>query len=114
MSGAYKPIAGLSADNQGPANTVVAIILSTTSVLFSSVRYSIGRKRLLQFDSDDFAFGVSLVRLCNMLLRVDDFLIIHQCFGVTMSIVSNASVSAGLGRHQDALSPKQVERYFKL
>ncbi|KAH8711967.1 hypothetical protein GQ44DRAFT_714188 [Phaeosphaeriaceae sp. PMI808] len=31
-----------------------------------------------------------------------------------MSIVSNASVGAGLGRHQDALSPKQVEQYFKL
>ncbi|KAF2185563.1 hypothetical protein K469DRAFT_632088, partial [Zopfia rhizophila CBS 207.26] len=31
-----------------------------------------------------------------------------------MSVVSNVSVGAGLGRHQDALSPEEVNRYFKL
>ncbi|KAF2257797.1 hypothetical protein CC78DRAFT_549644 [Lojkania enalia] len=96
MSGTYKPIAALSPDNQGPANTIVAIVLCATSVLFSSVRYAIGRKKLLQFDSDDATFGAAL------------------CFGITMSVVSNVSVTAGLGQHQDALSPEKVERYFKL
>lgn len=113
MSGTYPPIAGLSPDNQGPANTVVAIILSATSILFSSIRYAIGRKRVLQIDSDDVVFGIALVRLCNFPLQAYDLLNICQCFGVTMSIVSHASVDAGLGRHQDALSQKQVERYFK-
>jgi hypothetical protein len=61
MAGTYKPIAGLSPDNQGPANTVIAITLSATSILFSTVRYAVGRKRLLQFDSDDAVFCLALV-----------------------------------------------------
>ncbi|KAF2107072.1 hypothetical protein BDV96DRAFT_606870 [Lophiotrema nucula] len=96
MAGTYKPIAGLSPDNQGPALTIVAIVLSATSVLFSSVRYAIGRKRILQFESDDAIFGVAL------------------CFGIAASIMSNATVGTGLGRHEDSLSEKQLERYFKL
>jgi hypothetical protein len=61
MAGTYKPIAALSDDNYGPTNTVIAIWLCSTTVLFSSIRFAIGRRRLLQFDSDDAAFGVALV-----------------------------------------------------
>ena len=69
MAGTYEPIAALSPDNQGPALTVVAIILSATSVLFFSVRYAIGRKRLLQLDSDDATFCVALVRSSSPFLE---------------------------------------------
>jgi hypothetical protein len=95
MAGTYKPIAGLSPDNYGPTNTVIAIWLCSTTVLLSSIRFAIGRRRLLQFDSDDAAFGVAL------------------CFGIAASVLSNASVGAGLGRHQDKLSAHDLDRYFK-
>ena len=61
MAGTYKPIAGLTPDNYGPVNTVVAIFLCSTTVLFSSIRFAIGRRRLLQLDTDDAAYYVALV-----------------------------------------------------
>ncbi|PVH99995.1 hypothetical protein DM02DRAFT_655868 [Periconia macrospinosa] len=96
MSGTYKPISALSPDNQGAANTIVSIVFIATSVLFSTVRFAVGRKKLLQFDVDDATFGIAL------------------CFGITFSIVSNLSVGAGLGQHQNTLSVEKVERYHQL
>ena len=61
MAGTYKPIAGLAPDNYGPVNTVVAIFLCSTTILFSSIRFAIGRRKLLQFDADDAAYGLALV-----------------------------------------------------
>jgi hypothetical protein len=62
MAGTYKPIAGLSPDDHGPVNTIVSIFLIVTSLLLSSVRYAVGRKKLLQLDIDDGIFAIALVR----------------------------------------------------
>lgn len=37
-----------------------------------------------------------------------------QLFSIATSVVSNATVGAGLGQHQNALSQESVERFFKV
>ena len=65
MASAYEPIAGISANNQGPINTVATVILVVTSALFSAIRFMIGRQKGLNFEIDDTVFGVALVSISN-------------------------------------------------
>lgn len=65
MASAYRPIAKISATDQGPINTVATIIFIVTSLLFSTVRYILGKKKLLQIDADDIVYVVALVSICT-------------------------------------------------
>jgi hypothetical protein len=113
MAATYKPIAGLSPDDHGPINTIVSVFLIVTSLLFSSVRYAIGRKKLLQLDIDDGIFALALV--CVPLLAVLVFILtMNQVLAVVMSVLSQQMVRVGLGRHEDALTPEQLEEFYKV
>lgn len=63
MSGAgvYEPFVPLTPDNQGAAVIIVAYFLIATTTAFSTVRFLVGRQRLLSFDLDDAFYAVALV-----------------------------------------------------
>ena len=61
MSGTYAPLEPLTPDNQGAANVIVAYFLIVATLAFSTVRWAIGRSRVLQLDVDDACFGGSVV-----------------------------------------------------
>ncbi|KAF2847929.1 hypothetical protein T440DRAFT_520366 [Plenodomus tracheiphilus IPT5] len=96
MAGTLQPIAALTVEDHGPINTVVAIFLTTTSVLITTVRVAIRKQKVRQFEPDDILFGLGL------------------CFGILSSVLSHFCVRAGLGRHQQKLDQELVGRYFKL
>jgi hypothetical protein len=62
MAGTIAPIAALTADDTGPINTIVAIVLPVTSALVATVRMATRKQTLPQFEADDVVFGLSLVR----------------------------------------------------
>jgi hypothetical protein len=113
MAGTIQPIAALTADDRGPINTIVSIILCTSTILFTAIRIAVRSHKALNVELDDAVFGVALVGPCQHRLR---FYFTHhfQCFGLTTSVLSHYCVRAGLGRHQDALADDQVEQYFKV
>jgi hypothetical protein len=96
MAGTIEPIAALTAEDHGPINTIVSIVLPVTSILIATVRMAMRRQKFHEFEPDDIVFVVGL------------------CFGVFTSILSHFCVRAGLGRHQETLDEKQVVRYFKV
>jgi hypothetical protein len=63
MAGTIQPIAALTAENRGPINTVVSIVLPTTSILIATVRMAMSQQKLLQSEPDDIVFGIGLVSL---------------------------------------------------
>lgn len=96
MSGKYDPIAAASETNHGPINTIAAVDLIVVTLLFSSIRYAMGRKRTARFELDDSAFGIALA------------------LAIMMSIISQRMVPQGIGRHIVELTPVQIEKFSKL
>ena len=64
MAGKISPIAALTADDLGPINTIVAIVLPVTSALVATVRMTTRKRMLIKFEADDAMFGLALVGLC--------------------------------------------------
>ncbi|USP78385.1 hypothetical protein yc1106_05659 [Curvularia clavata] len=95
MAGKISPIAALTADDLGPINTIVAIVLPVTSALIATVRMTTRKRMLIKFEADDAMFGFALF------------------FGMITSILSHICVRAGLGRHQMTLSKEKLGIYFK-
>ena len=63
MAGKISPIAALTADDLGPINTIVAIVLPVTSALVATVRMTTRKHMLIKFEADDAMFGLALVGL---------------------------------------------------
>ena len=61
MAGKISPIAALTADDLGPINTIVAIVLPVTSALVATVRMTTRKRMLIKFEADDAMFGLALV-----------------------------------------------------
>jgi hypothetical protein len=61
MAGTIQPIAALTAEDHGPINTIVSILLPVTSILIATVRMAMRRQKFHQFEPDDIVFGVGLV-----------------------------------------------------
>lgn len=113
MAGTIQPIAALTAEDHGPINTIVSIVLPVTSILIATVRMAMRRQKFHQLESDDIVFGAGLVRI-HVSTSCTHFANQAQCFGVFTSILSHFCVRAGLGRHQDTLDDKQMAHYFKV
>ncbi|KAI8931381.1 hypothetical protein NX059_011714 [Plenodomus lindquistii] len=96
MAGTFPPIAALTAENRGPINTIVSVVLSVTSILLAVVRMSMRKQHFTHMERDDTVFGVAL------------------SFGILTSVMSHFCVRAGLGKHQNKLDEKQVTHYFKV
>lgn len=63
MAGTMQPIAALTPEDRGPINTIVSIVLPVTSILIATVRTTMRRQKLREFEIDDIVFSVALVRL---------------------------------------------------
>jgi hypothetical protein len=75
MAGTIQPIAALTAEDHGPINTTVSIILPVTSALIVIVRISMRQQKFQGYEADDVVFGVGLV--CSNLPRVFPWLQRH-------------------------------------
>lgn len=64
MAGKISPIAALTAEDYGPINTIVAIVLPVTSALVAMIRVMTRKRTITQFEADDYVFGLALVGLC--------------------------------------------------
>lgn len=62
MAGTIQPIAALTAEDHGPIDTIVSIVLPITSILIATVRMAMRRQKFYRFQSDDLVFGAGLVR----------------------------------------------------
>lgn len=63
MAGTIDPIAALTTADNGPINTIVSIVLTTTSVVFAIVRITTRKQKRRQFEVDDFVFCIALVKI---------------------------------------------------
>ena len=63
MAGTIQPIAALTADDRGPINTIVAIVLPVTSALVATVRISMRQQKFRHYEPDDIASGLGFVCL---------------------------------------------------
>jgi hypothetical protein len=61
MAGTIEPIAALTAEDHGPINTIVSIVLPVTSILIACVRMTMRRQKFYQFELDDIVYVVALV-----------------------------------------------------
>lgn len=61
MAGTLQPIAALTAEDHGPINTVVSIVLSVISVLIAAVRMAMWRRERYQYKSANVVFVLGLV-----------------------------------------------------
>jgi len=61
MAGTIQPIAALTPDDHGPLNTIASIILSVSSVFFTTIRIVTHGKKGLRYEVDDLVFGAALV-----------------------------------------------------
>jgi hypothetical protein len=61
MAGTIQPIAALTSDDHGPINTIVSIVLITTSILFTTIRIVVWRQKVLSIELDDVVFGLALL-----------------------------------------------------
>jgi hypothetical protein len=77
MAGTIQPIAALTAEDQGPINTIVSIVLPVTSALIAVVRISLRPRKLHGYQSDDVIFGVGFVSL-NLLNLVRPIVTRHR------------------------------------
>jgi hypothetical protein len=68
MAGTIQPIAALTAEDHGPINTIVSIVLPVTSALTVIVRISMRQQKFQGYEADDVVFGVGFV--CLILPRV--------------------------------------------
>jgi len=62
MAGTVQPIAALTAEDHGPINTIVSIVLPVTSILIATVRMAMRRQKFHQLEPDDIVFVAGLVR----------------------------------------------------
>lgn len=63
MAGKVSPIAALTADDHGPINTIIGIVLPVTSVLVATVRMTTRKRMHIKFEADDAMFALALVGL---------------------------------------------------
>lgn len=68
-AGVYDPLVPLTPDNQGAADIIVAYFLISTTIAFSTVRFAVGRQRLLSFDLDDAFYSMAVVGRPKIELR---------------------------------------------
>jgi hypothetical protein len=113
MAGTIQPIAELTADDRGPINTIVSIVLPSISVIFCTIRMAVCREKHIRLELDDSVYGLALVSRPS-LSKLAPFSSSVQCFGITFSILSHFCVRSGLGRHQNTLDDQQLDRYFKV
>lgn len=116
MSSAYEPIAEINVDDHRVVNTVTTICLIVTSLLFSAIRYAIGRKRVLRLEADDATYAVAMVStpIHHVSILVVTWAHKVQVLSIITSIVSQRMVSPGLGRYQDTLSAETLPEFFKV
>jgi hypothetical protein len=61
MVSTIQPIAALTVENRRPINTVVFIVLPTTSILIATVRMAMSQQKLSHSKSDDIVFAIGFV-----------------------------------------------------
>jgi hypothetical protein len=65
MAGTIQPIAALTAEDHGPINTIVSIVLPVTSALTVIVRISMRQQKFQGYEADDVVFGVEFSYGCK-------------------------------------------------
>ncbi|KAF2747795.1 hypothetical protein M011DRAFT_458211 [Sporormia fimetaria CBS 119925] len=91
----HAPIAAITDSDHGAWNTIACCFLIVTSILATVLRVWVTLQRRNQLGLDDALFGLALI------------------LAIVMSIISQQMVHAGLGQHQDTLSSKDVDTFYK-
>jgi hypothetical protein len=115
MSGTLPPLQKLSPDNQGPIVVVVAYILVSLTILFTTIRVITFHTLKRGFGLDDAYLSFAAVRVAPpSKMRVGQLIMsLEQAMALIQTVLTQRAVDEGLGRPMKQLETEQIESYYK-
>jgi hypothetical protein len=116
MSGTLPPLQQLGPDNQGPIVVVVAYILVSLTILFTTIRVITFHTLKRGFGLDDAYLSFAAVRVIpSSVARISQLITSReQLIALVQTVLTQRAVDMGLGRHLNQLKAEQIESYFKV
>lgn len=116
MTAVLIPRATVTADNYGPAVSVITWILMVSAVLGVLLKVGLGVNARVPIGSDDATLIFATVKIpqpnnISSLMPKPKW---YQVLSIAQSIAVSIQISNGIGRHRDSLTVAQIERFEKV